>query len=683
VVFESILIANRAEIASRIAATCRRLGVRSVAVYSEADRDAPFVRAADEALFLGPSEPAASYLRIDAILELAERAGVAAIHPGYGFLAENAAFAEACAARGITFIGPPAAAMRAMGLKHAAKECMERAGVRVLPGYRGESQELARLREAARAVGYPVLIKAVAGGGGKGMRRVDREADFARALESAQREAQAAFGDARVLIERYLTRSRHIEVQVFADRHGDVVHLFERDCSLQRRHQKVLEEAPAPHATPAFQQAIYGLAVQATRAIGYEGAGTIELIADVADGLSAERVYFMEMNTRLQVEHPVTELITGLDLVEWQLRVAAGEPLPRTQAELTRTGHAIEVRLYAEDPQRDYMPQTGRLAHLMLPETSAPALAADTRVRVDAGFVQGDLVSIYYDALLAKLIVWGVDRVHALRQLRVTLSAVEVAGVVTNLALLQAIARAPAFAAGDVHTGFLLEHAVELDTVDPASERVLWTLAAVGRLEARRLRARHDLSPWASTRAFRVNEPQRDLLSYLHQGARVSIAVTFEAQDTVITLPEPTAQGPHEQGAQRVRDVRLTGTRLSCEVQGRRLSGVYVEQGGKCFVFAGGQALETAFWPSPLELEDDAEGDTVVKAPMPGKVHAVLVAVGERVQRGQALLSLEAMKMEHTLRAQRTGSVRALSARVGEQVEEGRTLLVLEADQEA
>ncbi|MDB4987386.1 MAG: mccA [Myxococcaceae bacterium] len=667
--FDSVLIANRGEIACRVIATCKRLGIRSVAVYSEADRTAPFVQLADRAIPIGASPPLSSYLRGERILDAALAANVQAIHPGYGFLAENAEFAESCAERGLKFIGPSAAAIRAMGLKDAAKALMEQAGVRVVPGHRGERQDVGHLAAAASAIGYPVLIKAVAGGGGKGMRRVDDASEFAQKLESAQREAQAAFGDARVLLEKCLTRPRHIEVQVFADQHGNVVHLFERDCSLQRRHQKIIEEAPAPHASEAFREAAYDLAVRATRAVSYEGAGTIELIADVSgpDGaLLPERVYFMEMNTRLQVEHPVTELITGLDLVEWQLRVAAGEPLPRTQAELTRRGHAIEARLYAEDPARDYMPQTGTLAHLVLPSASA-------HVRVDAGVVEGDTVSVFYDALLAKLVVWDLDRAAAVRRLCAALREVEVAGVITNVAQLSAVAAHPAFVSGNVHTGFLSEHAPGLQTRTYLHEEQLWTLACVGRLEARRQRALCEQagrvsSPWSDTRAFRSNEPHLDALTFSYEGAQLMIPVLFEGLHTILRLPTREVRLRHE---------LLTGSHVRCELDRAELRGVYVEREGRCFVFSEGHALEATFWPSPLESDDDASSDNRLTAPMPGKVHAILVSLGDRVVRGQALLSLEAMKMEHTLRAPRDGVVAELHAKLGEQVGEAQTLLVL------
>ncbi|MET0343128.1 MAG: biotin carboxylase N-terminal domain-containing protein [Polyangiales bacterium] len=659
--FDSILIANRGEIARRVTRTCRRLGVRAVVVYGDPDRDAPFVREADAAYPLGASDLAHSYLSVERILAAARAAGVQAIHPGYGFLAENAEFAEACAREGLVFIGPPPAAIRAMGLKHTAKALMEAGGVRTLPGYREDAQDLPLLVDAAQKVGYPLLIKAVAGGGGKGLRRVDGPAELTRAIESAQREAQATFGDRRVLIEKYLARSRHIEVQVFADRHGNVVHLFGRDCSVQRRHQKIVEEAPPPGCTPEVEDAIHALAIRATRAIPYEGAGTIELIADVSEGLSPERVYFMEMNTRLQVEHPVTEAITGLDLVEWQLRVAAGEPLPRAQHEITRRGHAVEVRLYAEDPARDYMPQVGRLAHFVLPEGQD--------LRVDAGVRQGDRLSVHYDSLLAKVIAWGDDRERALRRLARALEQVEVAGVITNLGLLAALARHPALLAGEVHTGFLVQHEGTLAPRDAAHDAVLWALACVGRLEARRRRAQAEPSPWADTGAFRNSGPHVDVLDFVC--GEHALRCDVELMRDVTTVRLPTA-------SLTVRDARLEGNALRCELGGTRVRAVYLEDASRAFVFAGGRALEAVFAPSPLALADDEDASSVVRAPMSGTICAVHVAAGDRVARGQLLLSLEAMKMEHTLRAAGAGSVATLHAQVGEQVEEGRVLLTLQ-----
>ncbi|HLY56343.1 MAG TPA: acetyl-CoA carboxylase biotin carboxylase subunit, partial [Stellaceae bacterium] len=447
--FSSLLIANRGEIAVRVMRTARRLGLRTIAVYSEADAKARHVEAADEAWPIGKAPARESYLAIPRIIEAAQRSGAEAIHPGYGFLSENAAFAESCAAAGIVFVGPPADAIRLMGSKSAAKALMERSGVPLVPGYHREDQGLTLLESEAARIGYPVLIKASAGGGGKGMRIVERAEDFAAALASAKREAASAFGDDRVLIERYLTRPRHIEIQVFADSHGNVVSLFERDCSIQRRHQKIVEEAPAPGMDPARRRAMGEAACAAARAVGYRGAGTVEFIAEGGE------FYFMEMNTRLQVEHPVTEAITGQDLVEWQLRVAAGEPLPLRQEELTISGHAIEVRVYAEDPARDFAPSTGLLAHLVEPPQ-------DANTRIDSGVLAGDAISIHYDPMIAKLIVHGRDRDDAVRRLARALGEYEIVGVATNLAFLSAIAAHPAYREAAVDTGFIARHHDEL-----------------------------------------------------------------------------------------------------------------------------------------------------------------------------------------------------------------------------
>jgi 3-methylcrotonyl-CoA carboxylase alpha subunit len=674
--FETLLIANRGEIACRIMRTARRMGLCSVAVFSEADRNAQFVRMADRAVFIGGSAPRDSYLRGERIIEAALATGAQAIHPGYGFLSENAGFAEAVSAAGLTFVGPSPAAIRAMGLKDAAKALMQKAGVPVVPGYHGDSQEPGKLASEAERIGFPVLIKAVAGGGGKGMRRVDKLADFPAALEAAQREAQGAFGDARVLLEKYLVKSRHIEVQVFADRHGHALHLYERDCSLQRRHQKVLEEAPAPGMSAGMRAAMGEAAVRAARAIRYEGAGTVEFIADVAPsdgrdgglgGLSEERFYFMEMNTRLQVEHPVTELITGLDLVEWQLRVAAGEHLALQQDQVPLSGHAIEARVYAEDPARDYLPQTGALLHLRMPESSG-------HVRVDSGVVEGDTVSVFYDPMIAKLAVWDEDRSRALRRLRRALEGFEVAGLATNLGLLGRIAAHPAFAAGDVHTGFLPEHGAEL-AHGHAEPRELLLLACVGLIEQRKLRVpSHDdpYSPWNDTRSFRVNADGRDVL-YVRLGEReLSIGVRFARGRTFVTLPD---------GEVELETPSLSHGRVSCVVGGVRLEGRFASFGVRSFAMAGGLTLELDAVRAQDDDDESAGAGGAVKAPMPGKVIAVLVSTGDRVERGQPLLRLEAMKMEHTLAASVDGEVEALSVRAGDQVEEGSTLLSLRAEE--
>jgi 3-methylcrotonyl-CoA carboxylase alpha subunit len=670
--FDTVLIANRGEIACRVMRTCKRMGIATVAVFSEVDRNALFVTLADQAVHIGPSPARESYLRAERILEAAQRTGAQAIHPGYGFLSENAAFAEAVEAAGLRFIGPPARAIRAMGLKDAAKALMEKAGVPVVPGYHGEGQDPLKLEAEAARIGFPVLIKAVAGGGGKGMRMVEKRADFAAALASAQREAEGAFGDARVLVEKYLLKPRHIEVQVFADSHGHALHLHERDCSLQRRHQKVLEEAPAPGMSASMRKAMGDAAVRAAKAIGYEGAGTVEFIADVQDGLHDDRFYFMEMNTRLQVEHPVTEMITGLDLVEWQLKVAAGEPLPLAQADVPLRGHALEVRVYAEDPARDYLPQTGKLVHLAMPSESA-------HVRVDTGVVQGDSVSVFYDPMIAKLVVWDEDRPRAVTRLKRALEASEVMGLATNLSLLSAVAAHPAFLAGDVHTGFLGQHALQLG-VKPETERELLVLGAVGKLEKRAAQARMDngedrYSPWADTRAFRLNDDGRDVLAFTLGERTLELALRFMRKGLQLTLPDGAVV--------TLGDERLDGTRVSCIADGVRLSGTYVELDDRAFVTARGHTLELGDARAQHQGDDDAGSAGAVRAPMPGKVIAVLVEKGARVLKGQPLLRLEAMKMEHTLSAPLDAEVAELSVQSGDQVEEGSTLLVLSSGEES
>ncbi|MDX1606051.1 MAG: biotin carboxylase N-terminal domain-containing protein, partial [Candidatus Competibacterales bacterium] len=530
--FDTVLIANRGEIACRIARTCRRLGIRSVGVYSDADRGALHVEACDEARRLGPAPARDSYLRIDRVIEAARNSGAGAIHPGYGFLSENADFAEACAAAGLVFIGPPAAAIRAMGSKAAAKALMEKAGVPLVPGYHGTDQDPDRLAAEAERIGYPMLLKASAGGGGKGMRIVERPEVFAEALAAARREAAAAFGDERMLVEKYLLRPRHIEVQVFADGHGNALHLFERDCSIQRRHQKIVEEAPAPGLDAARRAAMGDAAIAAARAVDYQGAGTVEFIAEADGGF-----YFMEMNTRLQVEHPVTEMITGQDLVEWQLRVAAGEPLPLDQARLAPNGHALEVRLYAEDPARDFLPATGTLVHLRFPEPGGP-------VRIDTGVRPGDRIDIHYDPLLAKLIVHDRDRAAALRRLRTALAACGVVGVTSNLAFLQAIADHPAFADDLPDTGFVERHLEALlPAPQPAPDTVL-ALAALGELlhidAAAQAAAAHDpdpWSPWHATDGWRLNDDNHHSLHFQDGTQTRTVVAHYRPGHFLLELP--------------------------------------------------------------------------------------------------------------------------------------------------
>lgn len=615
---ESLLIANRGEIARRILRTARRLGVRTIAVHSDVDSGLPFVTEADEAVCIGPAPARDSYLDGDRILHAARATGAAAIHPGYGFLSENAGFAEAVVAAGLVWVGAPAAAIRAMGLKDAAKARMIAAGVPVTPGYLGEDQSPDRLRAEADAIGYPVLIKAVAGGGGKGMRRVDDPAAFAGALDSCRREAAAAFGDDRVLIEKYILSPRHIEVQVFGDTHGDVVHLFERDCSLQRRHQKVIEEAPAPGMDAATRAAVCDAAVRAARAVDYVGAGTIEFIADGSQGLSADRIWFMEMNTRLQVEHPVTEAITGTDLVEWQLRVASGEPLPLRQAQLSITGWAMEARLYAENPTTGFLPSTGPLTHLKLPDD----------IRVDAGVRQGDVVTPHYDPMIAKLIVHRPTRIAAATALADAAASVQVWPVRTNAAFLARCAGHRDFVDGRIDTGFIERH---LETLVPTGAPPVTVVEGA----AAALVAGDGGDPWTALPGFRLNAAP---------DPRVAVAI---GGTTYLGHAKP--------------------------------AGVVARVGAEQVLFAGGAAF--AFAP-PVAGQGGAAGagDGAILSPMPGRIVQVAVAPGDHVTAGQRLVVLEAMKMEQALLSPFDGVVVELAAPEGGQVAEGVLLARIAKD---
>jgi 3-methylcrotonyl-CoA carboxylase alpha subunit len=616
-VIESLLIANRGEIARRIIRTARRLGIRTIAVYSAADARAPFVEEADAAVAIGAAPALDSYLSAKKILAAAKSSGAAAVHPGYGFLSENAAFAESVQAAGLIWVGAPPAAIRAMGLKDAAKALMIRARVPVTPGYLGESQEVRRLKSEAAAIGYPVLIKAVAGGGGKGMRRVENEAAFEEGLASCRREAASAFGDDRVLIEKYIRSPRHIEVQVFGDTHGHVVHLFERDCSLQRRHQKVIEEAPAPGMDDETRQFVCSIAVKAARAVDYVGAGTIEFIADASQGLQADRIWFMEMNTRLQVEHPVTEAITGQDLVEWQLRVASGEPLPCTQDGIHIDGWAMEARLYAENPSAGFLPSTGPLRHLRLP----------TDIRVDSGVEEGGEVTGFYDPMIAKLIVHAPNRMAAARKLAAACAGVQAWPVHTNAAFLARVAEDAAFIAGDIDTGFIERHAGALiPPLEPGEEVV--------RAAARALLPDDASSAWTGLTGFRQNAP-----SYL----KVDVAVGESAHCTAIDPTGPPAS--------------------IANIDGQRV------------LFRRGEAW--SFGPPSVTRVASTAGisDGALRSPMPGRIVSVSVHQGQVVTKGQTLLSLEAMKMEHALIAPFGGTVGELSVSVGDQVAENVTLM--------
>ncbi|HWA03266.1 MAG TPA: acetyl/propionyl/methylcrotonyl-CoA carboxylase subunit alpha [Rhizomicrobium sp.] len=613
--FQTLLIANRGEIACRVMRTARRMGIATVAVYSDADAGSAHVAMADRAIRIGPPPARESYLRGDLILAAAREAGADAIHPGYGFLSENAQFAEACAGAGVIFVGPPASAIRAMGLKDRAKALMAEAGVAVVPGYLGDDQSTERLAREAAAIGYPVLIKAVAGGGGKGMRRVEAAEAFSAALESARREAKSSFGDDRVLIEKYVSRPRHIEVQVFADGRGGAVHLFERDCSLQRRHQKVIEEAPAPGMPEKMRAAMGEAAVKAAKAVGYVGAGTVEFIADASHGLAADRFWFMEMNTRLQVEHPVTEAITGLDLVEWQLRVAAGEPLPLAQKDLRICGHAIEARLYAEDPDSGFLPSTGTLERLRLPGG----------VRVDPGVREGDAVTPYYDPMIAKVIAHDSTREGAAAKLADALSRAQIAGVRTNNAFLIRALRSRAFVAGEIDTGFIDRHLAELV---PHGEPDTEILSAAARFAADEISTRTG-DPWSARDGFRLGGKARQVVDFVVAGKRVHAPLDG--------VPAPGIQV-----------VRLAGGDLAAM------------RAGETFLLRPFDPFESA--------EQAAEASERIVTPMPGKIIQVLVKAGDAVKRGQPLAVLEAMKMEQTLAAPADATVESVNVATGDQV---------------
>jgi 3-methylcrotonyl-CoA carboxylase alpha subunit len=658
--FRTLLIANRGEIACRTMRTARRMGIETVAVFSDADADALHVRAADRAFRIGPAPAHESYLDIARIIAAARVSGAQAIHPGYGFLSENPAFAEACVAAGLVFVGPPADAMRAMGSKSAAKTLMQRSGVPLLPGYHGENQDAAFLAAQAHDVGFPVVIKAVSGGGGRGMRVVSAAADFDSALREARQEAASAFGDDRVLIERYLQRPRHIEVQVFADTHGNAVHLFERDCSVQRRHQKVIEEAPAPGIDPRRRAAMGEAAVAAARAVGYVGAGTVEFVAD------AGGFFFLEMNTRLQVEHPVTEMVTGFDLVEWQLRVAAGEALPAAQDVIRVSGHAIEARLYAEDPARDFAPSIGRLVAFHLPlQTNS--------VRVDTGFVGGDTVSIHYDAMLAKLIVHGATRDAALATMRRALAECDVVGVASNLDLLHRIAAHPAFAAGGVDTGFIARHADTLLAAQGSPPDEVLAAAALAVLtdeadaaERQAAASADPYSPWHARDQWWLNTTAQRVLEF-HAGETVfPVAVQRDGAAWRLTIGAHALPAAATRGADGLLEMRLGDARCRVRVtrDGETMS---VRYGGATFRFS---------LPDPIaHADDDAASGGRLVAPLPGQVTQVLAEPGAAVTRGQVLVVLEAMKTVFRLAAPADGVVEHVSCQVGETVQDGQVLV--------
>jgi 3-methylcrotonyl-CoA carboxylase alpha subunit len=659
--FGKILIANRGEIACRVIGTARRIEIATVAVYSEADRNALHAELADEAWPIGPAPARDSYLNIEAILDAARDSGAEAIHPGYGFLSENAGFAEACEAAGIVFIGPPSAAMRTMGSKAEAKNLMQRHGVPLVPGYHGADQNPARLLDEAERIGFPVLIKASAGGGGRGMRVVGSTAEFAAALEGAKREAGAAFGDDSVLLEKYLPTPRHIEVQIFADRHGNTMHLFERDCSIQRRHQKVLEEAPAPGLEVAQRNALAEAAVAAARAVGYVGAGTVEFIAEGGD------FFFIEMNTRLQVEHPVTEAVTGLDLVEWQFRVAAGEPLPVCQPDLVLHGHAIEARLYAEDPARGFLPQTGTLHGLCFPP---PELA-----RVDTGVRQGDTVTPFYDPMIAKIIAWGEDRAVAVGRLRRALAETAVLGVGTNLEFLARVAAHPEFVSGAVDTGFIERNRAALvPPRRPAPDTVL-AAAALARLLAREDAARaaafrsgEPFSPWARADGWRLNGRGHQELIFRDGAEERLVCARHQAGAWLLQFDDRAILAEGE---------RRPDAALSMLLDGVRRQITLLEHGAETAVFLDGEDWRlTEIDPLAARAGEDPTAGRLT-APMPGRVTQLMVEPGVSVRRGQPLIVIEAMKMEHTVTAPADGVVEAVRFAPGDLVEEGAELIAL------
>ena len=653
--FKKVLIANRGEIACRIIKTLKRLNIQSVAVYAEPEAEALHVTLADEAYCIGPVALDQSYLNQNALIEIAKRTQAEAIHPGYGFLSENASFAERCAQENICFIGPLPQAIRDMGSKSLAKTLMAKAGVPMLPGYHGDKQDLKSLQKAADDIGYPVLLKAVSGGGGKGMRLVENTQDFEAALAATQREAAKSFGDDTVLIEKYLTAPRHVEMQVFSDTQGNCVYLFERDCSIQRRHQKVLEEAPAPNLPEKIRAAMGDIAVAACKAIGYVGAGTLEFLLD-----HDQQFYFMEMNTRLQVEHPVTERITGLDLVEWQCRIAAGEQLPVSQGDLTVKGHAIEARLYAESPLNDFLPATGEITYLQTPD-------CDKHVRIDTGVRQNDNITPYYDPMIAKLIVWDIDREAAVQRLQEALADYHVLGFSTNTALLRNIAKHPAFMKADLSTHFIDEHRATLLTPPPAVGDKELALACLYRLCTQKTLDNIE-NPWQTHDAWQMLLPATQTLSFELDHQPLHIRITQANDQYLCSLPS---------GAQLNLSGNLDKQTLQACIDGESFTTLVLEQGSNLVLINEGHSFELALY-SPAAHYAETETAAGLLAPMPGVVSSVFVTNGDTVEQGQALMILEAMKMEHTIHAPQSGTISTLFYQPGDQVDEGATLLSME-----
>lgn len=641
----SVLVANRGEIACRVMRTAKAMGLTTVAVHSATDRDARHVREADIAVDLGGSKAADSYLQVDKLIAAAKSSGAQAIHPGYGFLSENAGFARAVEQAGLIFLGPPASAIDAMGSKSAAKSLMETAGVPLVPGYHGEAQDAATFREASARIGYPVLLKATAGGGGKGMKVVERDEDLAEALASAQREAQSSFGDSRMLVEKYVLKPRHVEIQVFADQHGHCLYLNERDCSIQRRHQKVVEEAPAPGLTPELRRAMGEAAVRAAQAIGYVGAGTVEFLLDARG-----EFFFMEMNTRLQVEHPVTEAITGLDLVAWQIRVAQGEPLPITQAQVPLNGHAIEVRLYAEDPANDFLPATGTL-QVYRESTPGPGR------RVDSGVIEGDEVSPFYDPMLGKLIAWGEDREQARLRLLAMLDEFAIGGLRTNLAFLRRIIAHPAFADAELDTGFIPRYQADLLPAAEQLPETFWQTAAQAYWQSTPTQVREDdpHSPWAGANGLRLALPTEVDVHLGCAGETRKVRLRNAASDTQ----------------------RLQGNQLTVEADGVRTRTLVIRRDDRLFLRWQGELHMVQRVDPIAAVEANHTQHGGLTAPMNGSIVRVLVEIGQQVEAGMPLVVLEAMKMEHSVRAGQAGTVAALYCAEGEMVSEGTVLVEL------
>ncbi|HEY0680942.1 MAG TPA: acetyl/propionyl/methylcrotonyl-CoA carboxylase subunit alpha [Steroidobacter sp.] len=647
--FKKILIANRGEIACRVIATCRKLGIRTVAVYSEADAGARHVRLADEAYCVGPATSRESYLRIDRIIEVCKQSGAQAVHPGYGFLSENESFAQACEQNGIVFIGPPVHSIRAMGLKSAAKALMQQAKVPLVPGYHGADQDPSLLQREADRIGYPVLIKASAGGGGKGMRVVNGPDEFAAALASCQREARTSFGDDHVLIEKYLLQPRHIEIQVFADKAGHTISLNERDCSAQRRHQKVVEEAPAPSVDAKQRVAMGRAACDAARAVGYVGAGTVEFIAD-----SAGNFYFMEMNTRLQVEHPVTEMITGLDLVEWQLRIAAGEDLPLTQEQVPLNGHAIEVRIYAEEPEKGFLPSVGRLACFKTPAPSA-------HVRLDTGVEQGDEITPHYDPMIAKLIVWDRTREAAIERMLGALAETRIVGVGHNVNFLSRLVDHAAFREGRVDTGLIERERAALMPAATELPPEVFQVAALAQLSFER-EQNQSASPWSATDGWRINGAQTRTLQFAAGEQTKNVSIRYSGNGYLI-------------GDQPASVQRLSDSDLRIDIGQRHINAAVVKAGEQMHVFLGGFQHVLTYVDPLVHAGETEETHGGLTAPMPGKIIALLSEPGAEVAKGAPLLVMEAMKMELTVFAPGKGKVVSYLCNAGDQVKEGVPLV--------